>query len=465
MPKSRGKSKQRKPARQRAAPVPSSAQRGLGRAAKVVRAAAARAARASTSLFGGEGSRRVVLLVGTRKGAWILVGDAERRRFRVEGPHFLGCIVNHVVLDPRDRRTLLASAKTGHLGPTVYHSTDLGRTWAEAVRPPAFPKVAVAAGATAGDSPSETAAVEPASGAANGPDGGGASKGRAVDANFWLTPGHISQPEVWWAGTVPHGLFRSHDGGVTWDGIDGFNRNPAGVSWDAPGFFSTPDGAITHSVLIDPRDADHMYVGLSIGGLFETRDGGVHWTPLNRGVAADFLPDPTVPYGHDPHCVALHPKNPDRLYQANHCGTYRLDRPGDTWERIGRNMPKEIGDIGFPIVLHPRDPDTAWVFPMDGTTVWPRTSPGGRPAVYRTRDAGATWERQDGGLPKGQGWFTVKRQAMAADAGDPVGLYFGTTSGEIWGSADEGRTWRPILAHLPQILSIAAAEVPAAALP
>ena len=446
MPSSRRKSNDRKPARQPS--LPSSQQRGLGRAAKVVRAAAARAARASTTLVGGEGSQRVVLLVGTRKGAWVLVGDAERRRFRVEGPHFLGCIVNHVVLDPRDRRTLLASAKTGHLGPTIYHSNDLGRTWTEATRPPAFPKV-----------------PDADSGAANGPTGTPAMKPRAVDANFWLTPGHISQPEVWWAGTVPHGLFRSHDGGATWDGIDGFNRNPAGVSWDAPGFFATPDGAITHSVLIDPRDADHMYVGMSIGGLFETRDGGVHWSPLNRGVAADFLPDPTVPYGHDPHCVALHPKNPDRLYQANHCGTYRLDRPGETWERIGGNMPKEIGDIGFPIVLHPRDPDTAWVFPMDGTTVWPRTSPGGRPALYRTRDAGATWERQDGGLPKAQAWFTVKRQAMTADAGDPVGLYFGTTSGEIWGSTDEGRTWRPILSHLPQILSIVAAGVPAAALP
>jgi len=418
-------------------PVPSSAQRGLGRAARVVRAAAARAARASSTLVGGEGAQRVVLFVGTRKGAWILTGDEERRRFRVDGPHFLGCIVNHVVLDPRDRRALLAGVRTGHLGPTVYRSADFGRTWTEATRPPAFPKVPT----------------------------GDDAKGRAVDANFWLTPGHSSQPEVWWAGTVPHGLFRSHDGGATWDGIDGFNRNPAGVSWDAPGFFSTPDGAITHSVLIDPRDAEHMYVGLSIGGLFETHDGGVHWSPLNQGVAADFLPDPTVPYGHDPHCVALHPKQPDRLWQANHCGLYRLDRPGQTWERIGRNMPADVGDIGFPIVLHPRDPDTAWVFPMDGTTVWPRTSPGGRPAVYRTRDAGATWERQDAGLPRAQAWFTVKRQAMTCDGRNPVGLYFGTTSGEIWGSTDEGKTWRPILQHLPQILSVVAAEVPAAALP
>ncbi|HET8946483.1 MAG TPA: hypothetical protein VFQ07_05835, partial [Candidatus Polarisedimenticolia bacterium] len=412
-------------------PVPSSEQRGLGRAARVVRAAAARAARASSTLVGGEGSQRVVLFVGTRKGAWILTGDEERRKFRVDGPHFLGCVVNHVVLDPRDRRTLLASAKTGHLGPTVYRSTDLGRTWTEATRPPAFPKApATASDAAAGGAGGAGGGDASAGGGAAGESGGGA-KARAVEANFWLTPGHLSQPDVWWAGTVPHGLFRSHDAGATWDGIDGFNRNPAGVAWDAPGFFPTPDGAITHSVLIDPRDAEHMYVAMSIGGLFETTDGGVHWSPLNQGVAADFLPDPTVPYGHDPHCVALHPKNPDRLYQANHCGIYRLDRPGQAWERIGRNMPADIGDIGFPIVLHPRDPDTAWVFPMDGTTVWPRTSPGGRPAVYRTRDAGATWERQDAGLPRAQGWFTVKRQAMTRDTRDPVGLYFGTTSGEI----------------------------------
>jgi photosystem II stability/assembly factor-like uncharacterized protein len=157
--------------------------------------------------------------------------------------------------------------------------------------------------------------------------------------------------------------------------------------------------------------------------------------------------------------VVLHPLAPDRLYQQNHCGIYRLDRPGQTWERIGNNMPKETGDIGFPIVVHPRDPDTAWVFPMDGTEVWPRTSPGGRPAVFRTRDGGRTWKRQDKGLPPEQAWYTVKRQAFAADEFDPVGLYFGTTSGELWMSPDEGKSWQPLAAYLPHIYAVETAAV------
>jgi hypothetical protein len=440
------------------------ASRGLGRAAKVVRAAAERAARASSTLMGSDAANRTALLVGTKKGAWFLFGDAERRRFRIDGPHFLGSIVNQVVLDPRDRRTLLLASRTGHLGPTVHHSSDFGRSWTEASRPPAFPKAAA-----------EPVAPEPVAAEPTGDPAGVAEatgKPRAVQATFWLTPGHVSQPEVWWAGTVPHGLFRSRDGGVTWDGVDGFNRNPMGVPWTDPHFFDTPDGAITHSVLVDPRDPEHLYVGLSIGGLFETRDGGVHWSPLNRAVLADFLPDKEAAYGHDPYCVALHPKLPDRLWQANRCGVYRLDRSsggdapsGDVWERIGRNLTPEIGDISFPIVLHPRDPDVAWVFPMDSTTVWSRTSPGGRPAVYRTRDAGATWERQDRGLPASQAWFTVKRQAMACDARTPAGLCFGTTSGEVWMSGDEGASWRCLATHLPHILSVSVAEFPAAAIP
>jgi hypothetical protein len=162
---------------------------------------------------------------------------------------------------------------------------------------------------------------------------------------------------------------------------------------------------------------------------------------------------------HDPHCVQMCPSNPDRLYQQNHCGIYRLDRPSQEWKRIGKNMPKQVGDVGFPMVLHPRDADTAWVFPMDGQTVWPRTSPDGKPAAYVTRNGGKTWQRLDSGLPKSQAWWTVKRQAMTADAQDPVGLYLGTTSGELWMSHDEGRRWTCIARHLPEIYAVEAAEI------
>ena len=202
----------------------------------------------------------------------------------------------------------------------------------------------------------------------------------------------------------------------------------------------------------------HLYVGLSTGGLFESLDAGVSWSPLNEGVEANFLPDATLPFGHDPHSVALHPWMPDRLWQQNHCGIYRLDRPARRWERVGRNMPSDVGDIGFPIVLHPRNPERAWVFPMDGTSVWPRTSPGGKPAVYETCDAGRSWKRRDKGFPREHGYFTVKRQAFAADHRDPVGLYLGTTSGEIWMSGDEGGRWTQIAAHLPHVYAVEVAE-------
>ena len=366
------------------------------------------------------------LLVGTRKGLFILSSDDGRTTWSVSEPHFLGHVIQHAMVDPRDGGRMLVAANTGHLGPTVMRSDDLGATWAEASKPPAFRT--------------------------------GERLGRSVDKVFWLTPGHASEPGAWYAGGVPQGLFRSDDGGDTWEPVDGWNDHPDWEKWAEYPYQGTPDGAMLHSVNVDPRDPAHLYIGLSGGGIFESTDGGTDWRPLNQGVEADFLPEPDAEYGHDPHCLRVHPAQPDRLYHQNHCGIYRLDRPGDKWERIGRNMPADVGDIGFPIELHPRDPDTAWVFPMDGSDVWPRTSPGGRPAVFVTRDAGESWTRQDAGLPE-RGWLTVKRQAMTTDAADPVGVYFGTTCGEVWASADEGASWQLLASHLPEIYSVEVAQL------
>jgi hypothetical protein len=374
----------------------------------------------------------VALLVATKKGAFILSADNKRRKWDLKGPIFLGNITHHLMLDPRGdngRRTMLLAAKTGHLGPTVFRSANLGKTWKEASKPPAFEKA---------------------------PEG---QKGRAVDHVFWLTPGHASEPNVWYAGTSPQGLFRSEDDGDSWEPVKGFNDHPMRAAWTGGEQDGTPDGPKMHSILIDPRDPNHLYIGMSSGGVFESTDKGADWKPLNAGNVVDFLPDPNPEFGQDPHCVRMHPLAPDILYQQNHCGIYRMDRREGRWTRIGEKMPKSIGDIGFPMVLHPRDPNTAWVFPMDGTQVWPRTSPGGKPAAYVTRNAGKSWKRLDEGLPKEQAWFTVFRQAMTADARDPVGVYFGTTTGEIWASPSEGEKWSCIARHLPHVYAVEAVEI------
>lgn len=374
------------------------------------------------------GGKGVLVMVATRKGAWFLRSDTGRKKWSLEGPHFLGCIINHLVLDPRDGKTLIAAVRTGHLGPTVYRSADFGKNWTEAEKPPAFTKA---------------------------PEG---QTGRVVDHVFWLTPGHASEKDVWYAGTSPQGIFRSEDAGKTWQPLPGFNDERDRAAWTGGEQDQTPDGGKLHSLLVDPRDANHMYIGLSGGGCMESRDKGKTWTHLNLGVAQPYIPTPDPEFGHDPHCIRLCPTNPDRLYRQSHFGIYRIDRPGNRWTRIGDNMPKDVGDVGFPMTVHPRNDETCWVFPMDGSTVWPRVSPGGKPAVYRTTNGGKTWKRQDKGLPREQAWYTVKRQAMGADDLDPLGLYFGTTSGEVWMSRDEGDSWVCIAEHLPHIYAVEAAR-------
>ena len=375
-----------------------------------------------------------LILVGTRKGAWMLAsegnnGSTDRRRWKITGPLHLGSVVSHYVADPRRPEYQLMSVGSGHLGPSVFISPDCGTTWTEAAQPPAF--------------------------AREDDD----AQGRSVDHVFWLTPGHASEPDVWYAGTSPQGLFRSADGGNTWQEVVGLNNHPDFFQWRGGDKDGTPDGPKLHSIIVDPRDKKHLLIGMSGGGIFESFDEGATWHPLNRGVAMDFYPPKEdgseYEFGHDPHCVAMHPLFNDRLYHQNHCGLYRMDREqSEVWQRIGNNLPAEVGDIGFPIVLHPRDPDTAWVFPMDGSGLWPRTSPDGKPAVYRTNDGGRSFQRLNRGFPQTQAWWTVKRQCMAVDALDPVGVYLGTTNGQLWASDDEGENWRGIAMDLPQIYSV-----------
>lgn len=374
-------------------------------------------------------AKKVSVFVGTRKGAFILLSDDKRKDWKLSDPIFLGHVIYHITPDARDNTRLVMGAKTGHLGPTTYQSSDRGKTWKEAAAPPAFPKIE---------------------------DDANGKGGKVVEHVFWVSPGHESDSGRWYAGTSPPGLFVSDDHGDNWQTVAGFNDNPNYKEWLGEG--GTPGGQMLHSINIDPTNKKHMYVAVSSGGVFESEDQGKTWTPLNKGCAADFNPDPDPEYGHDPHCVVLHPQLPTRLYQQNHCGIYKIDRPSREWIRIGNNMPKEVGDIGFPIVVHPKNADVAWVFPMDGSDVWPRTSPGGKPCVYMTKDGGNSWQRRDTGLPSANGYFTVKRQAMTSDKQDSVGLYFGTSQGEVWASSDEGASWKCLVSYLPEIYSLSVLE-------
>jgi photosystem II stability/assembly factor-like uncharacterized protein len=396
-----------------------------------IRKKSAPARKAKTPRAAGKRARAagdLLLLVGTRKGGFILRGDAKRQTWKPVRDIMIGSTIHHMVLDPRDHKTILMTERGGHLGPTIHRSTDLGKTWQEASKPPAF------APTLAGET------------------------GRTIHHNFWLSPGHASEPGVWYLGTSPQGLFRSDDNGVTWSEVEGLHHHPMFNAWAGSPDEGPPGGSTLHSILIDPRDPQHLYISMSGGGVFESFDGGTQWQPLNRGIASDFLPDPNAEYGHDPHSTRMNALDPDVLYMQNHVGVYIMDRKQGTWRRIGDKLPTGISDHGFPIVTHPRDAKTAWIFPNEAFP-YARVPHEGKPATFVTHNAGKTWKRQDKGLPASGGWYTVKRQAMNSDTRDPLGLYFGTTGGEIWASRDEGETWKRVTDGLPEIFSVEVGEL------
>jgi photosystem II stability/assembly factor-like uncharacterized protein len=355
----------------------------------------------------------VLVLAGTRKGLFLLRSDEGRRSWQLEEPLLTGWEVMHATLDPRNG-TIYAATNNWTYGATVHRSTDAGATWerAEEIGLPEESELKLA-------------------------------------RTWHVEPGHDERTV--WLGGDPGALLRSDDSGKTFEMVPGLTLHPTRDRWN-PG----AGGMCCHSITLDPSEPSRIYAAISAAGSFRTDDGGESWTPINKDVAADFLPeDAPKDVGQCVHKLLAHPARPDRLWQQNHIGVYRSDDRGDNWERLdGNGLPSSFG---FPIMLHPRDPDIALVIPEEGAEN--RVTANGRLGVYRTRDGGASWELAANGLPE-QAWSVVLREASSFDRLDPAGMYFGTQAGSVWVSPTEGDDWVEAATELPPVLSVEAVEWP-----
>lgn len=355
-------------------------------------------------------STRVELLLGTKKGAFILTNDARRSGdWTVRGPFCETWPIHHFVR--RADGDLFAAGGNAWYGPTVFRSSDDGATWSQS-----------------------------SEGLEYGPD-------EPKVTTIWnLTPAD----GVLYAGVEPAGLFRSTDDGATWAHVDGLRAHPSRPEWQ-PG----AGGLCLHSIVPHPTDPQRMWVAISAAGTFETTDGGQTWHTRNKGVRADFIPGPAPEFGHCVHNLRLDPSAPDTLYQQNHCGVYRTVDGGREWAEITPGLPSQFG---FPMAIHPHDPATIFVVPHNGPEQG-RHMIDGHAAVWRSRDRGDSWQQLDSGLPPQDAYLTVLREAMAVDGLDPVGVYIGTSTGQVFGSADEGDNWNLVADFLPPIWSVEAALV------
>jgi hypothetical protein len=383
-------------------------------------------------------SAKVNVLVGTSKGAFIFSSDAARKKWDVGDIQFKSWNVMHVQLDPRDQR-LHAAVNHVVYGPTTHYSDDFGKTWTQAKAVPAITRPSKS-GRPMG-TVDEMFRSESGERVADKPE--------QLSKVWNITPGRASEPDVLYAGAQPAALFVSRDRGQTWSLNEPLFDHPHRGKFN-PG----AGGLCLHTILLDPVNPNRMYIAISAGGCYRTDDGGQTWKAYNKNVRADFNPDPFPEFGHCVHRMAMHPSQPNVIYQQNHCGVYRSDNAAEDWIDIGEE--KLPTRFGFPIVVHPTDPRTIYVVPEESQEY--HMSIDGKFAIWRSRDAGATWQMLTRGLPD-RAHLVVLREAMAADTFEDAGIYAGTNTGQLFYTRDSGDTWDLLADYLPPILSVEAAVV------
>ncbi|HTR68258.1 MAG TPA: hypothetical protein VMH85_20935 [Terriglobales bacterium] len=381
----------------------------------------------------------VRVLVGTRKGAFILTSDGKRQNWEVSGPHFAGWELYHLKGSPADPNRIYASQTSGWFGQIIQRSDDGGKTWHQPGTPPAEPPA---------PGPPKAASNKFVYDAAAAPltthqwyDG---TQHPWEFKRVWHLEPSLTDPDTVYAGVEDAAIFRSTDGGENWQELSGLRGHGTGPNWQ-PG----AGGMCLHTIILDPSNPQRMWIAISAAGAFRTDDGGKSWKPINRGLRSQYIPDPDAEIGHCVHHVAMNPKRPGVLFMQKHWDVMRSDDAGDNWKEVSGNLPT---DFGFVIDIHAHEPETIYVVPIksDGEH-FPLE---GKLRVYRSKSGGNEWESLTRGLPQENCYVNVLRDAMAVDTLDKCGVYFGTTGGQVYCSPDAGDNWSPIVHDLPAVLSV-----------
>jgi photosystem II stability/assembly factor-like uncharacterized protein len=369
---------------------------------------------------------KIRVLAGTRKGAFILTSDGKRQQWKVGGPYFGGLEIFHLKGSPADANRIYASQASDWFGQVMHRSDDGGETW---------------------ETVGNQFAYEGETGTHQWYDG---TPHPWEFKRVWHLEPSLTDPDAVYAGVEDAALFRSADGGQTWRELPGLRGHGSGPQWQ-PG----AGGLCLHTILLDPENPDRIFIAISAAGAFRTDDGGKTWQPINRGLKSEYIPDPDAEVGHCVHRIAMHPSRPEVLFMQKHWDVMRSDDAGDSWREVSGNLPS---DFGFVIEVHAHEPETIYVVPIKSDSE--HYPPEGKLRVYRSRTGGNEWEALAKGLPQQDCYVNVLRDAMAVDSLDPCGVYFGTTGGQIYASADAGDSWMPIVRDLPRILSVEVQTLP-----